>query len=113
MVNTQISLQLLCFLYLFVELMITMNEQILFKPKVVVYGHYLVTLSSPSPPPPTHTLPSPLFNETLKQLTPVPILMQNNSGGDSVALGKKNKKILPTPSGISVPASSSLEKTGC
>ena len=31
--NTQISMLILCFLYLFVELMITMNEYILFKPK--------------------------------------------------------------------------------
>ena len=30
--NTQISILLLCFLYLFVELMITMDEYILFKP---------------------------------------------------------------------------------
>ena len=30
--NTQISILLLCFLYLFVELMITMKEYILFKP---------------------------------------------------------------------------------
>ena len=30
--NTEISILLLCFLYLFVELMITMNEYILFKP---------------------------------------------------------------------------------
>ena len=32
--NIQISILLLCFLYLFVELMITMNEYILFKPNV-------------------------------------------------------------------------------
>ena len=31
--NTQISILLLCFLYLFVDLMITMNEYNLFKPK--------------------------------------------------------------------------------
>ena len=31
--NTQISILLLCFLYLFVELMIMMNNKILFKPK--------------------------------------------------------------------------------
>ena len=30
--NTQISMLLLCFLYLVVELMITVNEYILFKP---------------------------------------------------------------------------------
>ena len=40
--------------------------------KIVVYGHCLVTL-------PTQ------FNETLKWLTQLPTLMQNHSGGDSVA----------------------------
>ena len=33
--NTQISVLLLCFLYLFVELMITMYEYILFKPALI------------------------------------------------------------------------------
>ena len=32
--DTQINILLLCFLYSFVELMITMNKQILFKPNV-------------------------------------------------------------------------------
>ena len=34
--NTQISVLLLCFLYLFEELMITMHENVLFKPSDVM-----------------------------------------------------------------------------
>ena len=51
----------------------------------------------------------PTINETFKWLTSLPILLQNHSGGDSVAIGLVSF-LLPAPSpGILVLASTSLE----
>ena len=59
--------------------------------KSCAYGRYLMTA--------TH-------NEwNIKWLTPLPILMQNHSGGDGVVIGIK----VPPPPGILVPTSTSPE----
>ena len=55
------------------------------------------------------TLPVTI-NEPLKRLSSLPVLlMQNHSGGDSVALGIVS--LFPPPTGISVPASTCSETT--
>ena len=45
--NTQISILLLCFLYLFVELVITMSKKnfFLFKPNIKLLNNYCVLIS--------------------------------------------------------------------
>ena len=52
----------------------------------------------------------PTMREVLKWLTPLPPLMQNHSGGDSVALGIDHPPF-PPPRILAVPISTSSETT--
>ena len=59
--NTQISILLLCFLYLFVELTITRNEYILFKPSMAVKELRKILLR-----------PCPVYEITISNLSECP-----------------------------------------